>query len=71
MNVLISWTGLTGYTGSNWRALQRLPGVKVKAYVEPTAMDQAFDATRELGGLDYRVLRPGRKPVDESGEKTF
>lgn len=65
MNVLISWTGLTGYTGSNWRALQRLPGVKVKAYVEPTAMDQAFDAARELGGLDYRVLRPGRKPVEE------
>jgi len=62
MNILICWTGLTGYTGSNWRALQRLPGVKLKVYVEPTAMDQGFTAERELGGLDYRVLSPGRKP---------
>lgn len=56
MNILISWTGLTGYTGSNWRALQRMPGVKVKVFVEPTAMDQAFTVERELGGLDVTVL---------------
>lgn len=57
MNILISWTGLTGYTGSNWRALQRLPNVKIKVFIEPTAMDQAFTVERELGGLDVTVLK--------------
>lgn len=56
MNILISWTGLTGYTGSNWRALQRCAGVRLKVFVEPTAMDQAFSAGRELCGLDARLI---------------
>ena len=56
MNILISWTGLTGYTGSNWRALQSQPGVKVKVFVEPTAMDQAFTLERELAGLDAQLV---------------
>ena len=71
MNVVISWTGLTGYTGSNWRALQRLPGVKLKVYVEPTAMDQEFSADRELGGLDFRILQRGREPGPDIAEEVL
>jgi len=69
MRIVISWTGLTGYTGANWRALQARPGVALKVYVEPTAMDQEFRAERELAGLDYRLFprdaEPGRDVEEE------
>ncbi len=69
MNIVISWTGLTGYTGDCWRALAALPDVRLKAYVEPTAADQEFRAERELAGLDARMLKrdevPGKDVEDE------
>lgn len=65
MNVVISWTGLTGYTGANWRALQAMPEMHLKIFVEQTKMDQAFRADRELAGLDARVLAQNEIPSQE------
>lgn len=48
--VAIIWPGFTGYTGDCWRALAQ--HVKVKIWLEPSALEQHFDGS-ELAGLDW------------------
>ena len=58
MKLLFVWTGVTGYTGDCWRALNVLPDVETSIWVqaENISDDTRFQANHELRNLDARIV---------------
>jgi glycosyltransferase involved in cell wall biosynthesis len=57
MNLVFVWSGLAGYMGDAWRALARLPDVRLKVFnEEPMDGMTRFDPDDTLRGLDFRLI---------------
>lgn len=64
MNVAIFWTGVTATMSAAYRALDALPGVRLKVYLElPSDPDTAYVTEMLLAGLDAFVRRAD-EPLD-------
>ena len=57
MDIVFIWTGVTSYMADCWRALSRMPGVRLKIYIqEKTHAGTRFIPADVLTGLDYELI---------------
>ena len=57
MNIVFIWTGVTGYMADCWRALGRVPGVRLKIFIRVKANPETgFNHADVLRGLDYTLV---------------
>ena len=57
MNIVFIWTGVTSYMADCWRALSRMPGVRLKIYIQEKAQaGTRFNQAEVLEGLDTVLL---------------
>jgi len=65
MKIIFVWTGVTGYMGDCWRALQQIPGVCLKVFIEEKReTDTSFNHLEAFHGLDV-ILAYENDPLDQ------
>ena len=58
VNIVFIWTGVTSYMADCWRALSRMPGIRLKIYIQEKSRRSTYFNTEDvLRGLDYVLIR--------------